>query len=97
MGHIVEDHLAKPHASLTPTHCTRVGPVFRRAAATGPLSATGWLCVLLLVLAGGGLQAHANRTIDALFVAFLLLVAGLVLVSLVGNGNLKGDHFSVLR
>ena len=42
---------------------------------------------VLLVLAGSGMQGYANGTIDALFVAFLLLLAGIAVVSLVFPGR----------
>jgi len=46
----------------------------------GPLS-------VLLAMVGSGLQGYANGTVDASFVALLLLVAGIVVVSLLFPGK----------
>lgn len=58
----------------------------RSATHVGLRSIVGLLPVLL-VLAGSGMQGYVNGTIDALFVALLLLLAGIVTVSLVFPGK----------
>jgi len=42
---------------------------------------------ILLLLAGVGMQGYANGTVDALFVALLLLVVGIMIVSLLFPGK----------
>jgi len=54
---------------------------------TGSLSAATHICVSVLVLAGSGMQAYANGTIYAFFVAVLFLITGFAVVSIVFPGR----------
>jgi hypothetical protein len=46
-----------------------------------------WLCAILFVLTGAAMQGYANGTIHAFFVAFILLIVGVLLVRLFLSGR----------
>jgi len=71
----------------TPVRGQGTAGSIKPAASVGTLSADERMIVILMLVLGSAMQAYANSAIEAVLVALLLLIAGIVAVGLVFPGR----------